>query len=61
MSKAIGDESAMRFSPAFYQALGYGRNLRDAFELGCSQIELDTLIFDQIEVDPIQNRHNTFK
>ncbi len=43
MSKAIGDEAAINFAIAFYQALGYGRNLQTAFELGCNQINLQNL------------------
>ncbi len=43
MSKAIGDEAAIKFSAAFYQALGYGRNVKTAFDLGCNQIDLDSL------------------
>lgn len=58
MSKAIGDESAIRFSAAFYQALGYGRNIKTAFELGCLQIDLENLGEEDtpkllaIEIDP---------
>ncbi|MGH7597687.1 MAG: CHAT domain-containing protein [bacterium] len=43
MSKAIGDEAAINFAIAFYQALGYGQNLKTAFELGCNQINLQNL------------------
>jgi hypothetical protein len=43
MSKAIGDTAAIRFVAAFYQALGYGRDVRTAFDLGCLQISLDNL------------------
>ncbi len=43
MSQAIGDEAATRFSVAFYQALGYGKNVQTAFELGCLQIHLENL------------------
>lgn len=43
MSKAIGDSAAIRFATAFYRALGYGRNVKDAFELGCNQIDLANL------------------
>src|SRR4051794_6478161 len=34
MSKAIGDESAIAFAASFYQALGYGRSIQTAFDLG---------------------------
>jgi hypothetical protein len=43
MSKAIGDTSAISFASAFYQALGFGRNIQTAFDLGCLQIDLDRL------------------
>jgi hypothetical protein len=43
MSNAIGDASAIAFSSAFYQALGFGRNVQTAFELGCVQIDLENL------------------
>jgi hypothetical protein len=43
MSKAIGDSAAISFAAAFYQALGYGRDVRTAFELGCNQIDLASL------------------
>jgi hypothetical protein len=43
MSKAIGDEAAIGFAAAFYQALGYGRDVRTAFDLGCVQINLEGL------------------
>jgi len=43
MSKAIGDEAAINFAVAFYRALGYGENLKRAFDLGCNQINLQNL------------------
>jgi hypothetical protein len=43
MSKFIGDKAAINFAIAFYQALGYGRNLKTAFDLGCNQINLQNL------------------
>lgn len=43
MSKAIGDEAAISFAIAFYQALGYGKDVRTAFDLGCLQIDLENL------------------
>ena len=41
MSKAIGDKAAIAFSTAFYQAIGYGRNLFTAYQLGCNAIHLE--------------------
>jgi len=43
MSKAIGDEAAIAFAASFYQALGFGRDVRTAFDLGCVQISLEGL------------------
>jgi len=43
MSKAIGDEAAINFAIAFYQALGYGQDVKTAFELGRNKIELKDL------------------
>jgi hypothetical protein len=43
MSKAILDTSAISFAAAFYRALGYGRDVKTAFDLGCLQIDLDNL------------------
>lgn len=43
MSKAVGDSSAISFAAAFYQALGFGRDVKTAFDLGCVQIDLESL------------------
>ncbi len=43
MSQEIGDEAAISFAAAFYRALGYGRDVKTAFELGTSQIDLSGL------------------
>lgn len=43
MSHVIGDAAAINFSSAFYQALGFGRDVKTAFDLGCVQIDLDGL------------------
>jgi hypothetical protein len=43
MSTAIADESAVAFASGFYQALGYGRDVQTAFELGCGQLSLEGL------------------
>lgn len=47
MSNAIEDEAAIKFSAAFYQALGYGRNVKTAFELGRNQIDLELNDLDE--------------
>ena len=43
MSKEIGDQAAISFSSAFYQALAYGRDLQTAFDLGSIQIDLESI------------------
>lgn len=43
MSKAITDDAAINFAASFYQALGYGRDIKTAFDLGCDQINLEDL------------------
>jgi hypothetical protein len=43
MSKAIGDKAAISFAASFYQALGYGRDVKTAFDLGRVQIDLEGL------------------
>ena len=43
MSTAIGDQAAINFAAAFYQALAYGRNVKTAFGLGCNQIDCQGL------------------
>jgi TIR domain/CHAT domain len=40
LDRAIPDDSAISFAAAFYEALGYGRSIREAFDLGCLQIDL---------------------
>jgi hypothetical protein len=40
MNKAIGDKAAIAFSIGFYQALGAGRTIEEAYKLGCVQIRL---------------------
>jgi hypothetical protein len=40
MNRAIGDKAAIAFAIGFYQALGAGRTLEDAYKLGCVQIRL---------------------
>jgi hypothetical protein len=41
MAGAISDDAALSFSRAFYRALAHGVDLQRAFDLGCSQIQLD--------------------
>jgi len=40
MKEAIGDKAAIAFAIGFYQALGAGRTIEEAYKLGCVQIRL---------------------
>lgn len=40
MDKAIGDRAALSFATGFYQALGAGRAVEEAYRFGCVQIKL---------------------
>ncbi|MEE6177869.1 CHAT domain-containing protein [Mycobacterium sp. 050134] len=40
MKKAIGDPAAVAFAAGFYQALGAGKSIADAFAFGVVQLEL---------------------
>lgn len=44
MTGAIRDEAAIRFSSAFYLALGHGESVKTAFELGCLRAGLASVI-----------------
>ena len=43
MNQAIGDKAAIAFATGFYQALGAGRPIEDAYKLGCVQIRLQNI------------------
>ncbi len=43
MSNNISDSTAIKFSSSFYQAIGYGRDVKKAFELGCVEVHLEDL------------------
>ena len=38
MSRAIDDDHAIAFAAEFYQALGFGRSVQDAFDLGVARL-----------------------
>jgi WD40 repeat protein len=40
MNQAIGDKAAVAFTIGFYQAIGAGRTIEEAYKLGCVQIRL---------------------
>jgi hypothetical protein len=39
-TRAIEDRSALSFAGGFYRALGYGRSIQSAFDLGRNEIDL---------------------
>lgn len=41
MNQAIGDKAAIAFAVGFYQALGAGSTIEEAYKLGCVQIRLN--------------------
>ena len=43
MSKSISDKAAISFAASFYQALGYGKDVKTAFDLGVLQIDMENL------------------
>ncbi len=43
MSRKVDDRAATDFAAGFYGALGYGKSVQDAFDLGCNQIDLSGL------------------
>lgn len=43
MNQTIGDKAAIAFSIGFYQALGAGRSIEEAYKLGCVQIRLENI------------------
>jgi CHAT domain-containing protein len=43
MTDAVGDEAARKFAASFYRALGFGRNVKNAFEQGLVSIAMEGL------------------
>lgn len=43
MKQAIGDKAAIEFSRGFYDALGAGRTVDQAFKFGCNAIDLENI------------------
>jgi hypothetical protein len=39
MTTAVTDDAARTFAESFYQAIGYGKSIKIAFELGLSKLE----------------------
>lgn len=43
MNSTIGDRAAIEFAVGFYDALGAGRSYNQAYEFGCSAIDLESI------------------
>jgi hypothetical protein len=58
MSQEIGDEAAIQFAVGFYDGLGAGRSIEDAYHFGCSAIELDSIPEHLTPVLKTKNQHS---
>ena len=47
MNRAIGDPAAIVFAGSFYRAIGFGRSVKEAFELGKAALLLEGIPEDQ--------------
>jgi hypothetical protein len=47
MRKPIGDDAAIVFAASFYRALGFGRSVKEAFELGKAALLLESIPEDK--------------
>lgn len=52
MSRAVGDSAAIEFASGFYRGLAFGRNVQEAFDLGCYQISIDKTLTGE-ETTPV--------
>lgn len=50
MSNAISDTASIKFATSFYLALGYGRDIQTAFDLGCAAIDLESESLDEQDI-----------
>jgi hypothetical protein len=48
MSDAIPDVTAIEFASTFYSSLGFGKNIKDAFDLGMIQLDLLSMSGEKI-------------
>ncbi|BAY43435.1 hypothetical protein SAMD00079811_10150 [Scytonema sp. HK-05] len=55
MNSAIPDNTAIKFSVGFYDAIGAGRTYADAFKFGCNNIDLNNIPGDLIPVIKSRN------
>ena len=59
MPSEVGDQTAIAFAAAFYQALGYGQDIKTAFDLGCVQASLAGVDGDELPHLEAQNNAAT--
>lgn len=59
MNRAIPDNTAIKFSVGFYDAIGAGRTYADAFKFGCNNINLNNIPDNLIPVINIRNSSQT--
>jgi small subunit ribosomal protein S1 len=57
MNKEIGDRAAIEFSIGFYDALGNGRSIENAYEFGCNAIQMAGI---SENLTPVIKRKNDF-
>jgi hypothetical protein len=57
MKEAIGDTAAIAFTLGFYQALGAGRTIEEAYKFGCVQIRLQAI--PEHLTPTLVKKHNT--
>lgn len=60
MKKAIGDEAAIQFAVGFYQAIGAGFSIEDAFESGKTAIQMQNIPEHLTPVLHIRTTDKTF-
>ncbi|MBH8555621.1 AAA-like domain-containing protein [Nostocaceae cyanobacterium CENA357] len=59
MNQEIGDRAAIEFAVGFYDALGANRSYEDAYEFGCSAIELESI--PEFLTPVLKSRNNSSK
>ena len=56
MKDAIGDRAAISFGKGFYQALGAGKDIEDAYRLGCVEIGLEAPNVDEADLPVLKTQ-----
>jgi len=58
MHKAVGDDAALEFAVAFYDALGAGESIEFAYEMGCNAIQMAGIEEEHL-IPKLLQRQNT--